>query len=155
MSHANAQLIERFYAAFQRRDAAAMAACYADDARFSDPVFQDLRGPRVGAMWRMLASRATTLEVSYSDISADDRTGRAHWEARYEFSATGRRVHNVIEARFELAGGKIVRHTDQFDLWRWSRMALGVKGALLGWSPLVRGAIRRTALRSLAAFERA
>ena len=35
----NKQLIERFYAAFGRRDGDAMAACYAPDASFSDPVF--------------------------------------------------------------------------------------------------------------------
>ena len=33
----NADLIERFYAAFAARDGGAMAACYAPDARFSDP----------------------------------------------------------------------------------------------------------------------
>jgi ketosteroid isomerase-like protein len=38
------ELIERFYAAFGRKDGDAMAACYAPDARFSDPVFGELRG---------------------------------------------------------------------------------------------------------------
>jgi len=33
------ELIQRFYAAFDRRDGDAMAACYAPGARFSDPVF--------------------------------------------------------------------------------------------------------------------
>ena len=31
---------------------------------------RDLRGPRAGAMWRMLAERATSLEVTFSDIVA-------------------------------------------------------------------------------------
>jgi ketosteroid isomerase-like protein len=151
--HPNAQLIETFYSAFQRRDADAMVACYADDVWFSDPVFHDLRGPRAGAMWRMLAERATTLEIEFGDISADDRTGRAHWEARYLFTATGRKVHNVIDARFELRDGKITRHADTFDLWRWAGMALGPKGRLLGWTPMVKTAIHRTAMRGLDAFE--
>jgi hypothetical protein len=130
-----------------------MIACYADDVWFSDPVFRDLRGPRAGAMWRMLAERATSLELTFCDVAADDRTGRAHWEARYLFSATGRKVHNIIEARFELKDGKIVRHADTFDLWRWSSMALGPKGKLLGWAPPIQNAIHKTALRGLEAFE--
>lgn len=153
MSHAHEDLIEQFYAAFARRDTDAMVACYADDVWFSDPVFQDLRGPRAGAMWRMLAGRTANSTITYRDISADDRTGRAHWEATYDFSLTGRRVHNVIEARFELRDGKIVRHADSFDLWRWAGMALGLKGKLLGWTPLVQNAVRKTARRSLEAYE--
>ena len=39
------ELIERFYAAFGRRDGKAMAACYAPEATFRDPVFGDLKGP--------------------------------------------------------------------------------------------------------------
>src|SRR6478672_11208014 len=43
MPEDNADLIRRFYSAFAARDADTMAACYAPDARFSDPVFTDLR----------------------------------------------------------------------------------------------------------------
>jgi hypothetical protein len=93
------------------------------------------------------------LTVEYSGVSADDTTGRAHWEARYDFSATGRKVHNVIDARFEFADGKIIRHADTFDLWRWAGMALGPKGKLLGWLPPVQNAIRKTAMKGLDAFE--
>ena len=48
--------------------------------------------------------------------------------------------------------GRIVRHQDTFDLWRWSRMALGAKGAALGWTPLVKKAIRAQARKSLDAW---
>jgi ketosteroid isomerase-like protein len=152
-SHDNARLLEAFYTAFSKRDPEGMIACYAADVWFSDPVFRDLRGPRAGAMWRMLAERATSLEVTFSDIWADDHTGRAHWEARYLFSATGRPVHNVIDARFEFRDGKITRHADSFDLWRWAGMALGAKGKLLGWAPPIQNAIHKTAMANLEAFE--
>jgi ketosteroid isomerase-like protein len=152
-THPNAQLIESFYTAFKNRDPEKMIACYAPDVWFSDPVFRDLRGPRAGAMWRMLAERASSLEVTFSDVLADDTTGSAHWEARYVFSATGRKVHNIIDARFELRDGKITRHADTFDLWRWSGMALGPKGKLLGWAPPIKNAIHKTAMRGLEAFE--
>lgn len=150
--HPNEALITSFYEAFQKLDAEAMVACYADDVRFSDPVFPDLRGDRARGMWRMLCKRARSFELTFSDVTADDTRGSARWEARYVFSATGRRVHNVISADFELAGGKIVRHTDTFDLWRWTRMALGPAGVLLGWTPLVQGKVRREADKGLEAF---
>lgn len=152
--HPNARLIETFYTSFQKRDAEGMIACYHPEVRFSDPVFQDLVGPRAGAMWRMLCGRAKTLEIEFRDVAADDRAGSAHWEARYLFSATGRQVHNVIDATFELADGKIIRHTDRFDLWRWAGMALGAKGKLLGWLPPVQRSIRDKAMHGLAEFER-
>lgn len=151
--HPHAQLIETFYTAFQQRDPEAMIACYHPAIRFSDPVFRDLEGPRAGAMWRMLTERAPTLEITFRDVHADDRAGKAHWEARYVFSATGRNVHNVIDAAFEFQDGKIVRHADTFDLWRWAGMALGIKGRLLGWLPPVQNAIHHKAMRGLAAFE--
>lgn len=152
--HANAKLIETFYTSFQKRDAEGMVACYAPDVRFSDPVFQTLEGPRACAMWRMLCARAKELEIEFRDVQADDRAGSAHWEARYLFTATGRKVHNIIDAKFELEGGKIVRHDDTFDLWRWAGMALGAKGKLLGWLPPIQNAIRRKALGGLDEFER-
>lgn len=148
----NAELITRFYTAFERRDAEGMVACYAPDVRFSDPVFPDLVADRAKGMWRMLLSRGTDLRIEFSDVRADDRGGSAHWEAWYTFSATGRPVHNVIEATFTFADGRITSHVDRFDLYRWSRQALGMKGVLLGWTPLVRNAIRNTAARSLERF---
>ena len=145
----NTALIAALYAALGRRDGAAMAACYAPDATFSDPVFVGLKGPEVGGMWRMLCERATDIRVEASDVRADAITGTAHVEAWYPFSATGRRVHNVIRASFHFADGKITEHRDHFDLWRWTRQALGVKGLLLGWSPLVQNVVRRQARTSL------
>lgn len=146
----SAALITRFYAAFGARDHAAMARCYAPDAHFSDPVFPDLRGGQVAAMWRMLCERATDLRVEARDITVDGALGTAHWEAWYRYAATGRPVHNVITASFTLHDGLIVRHEDRFDLYAWSRQALGVPGLLLGWTPLVQNRIRRQAGAALA-----
>lgn len=152
MSHPNAELITRFYQAFQQLDAEAMAACYTEDVQFSDPVFTDLRGAEAVDMWRMLASRAQGFSLSFSEVQADDRQGSARWVATYLFSQTGNTVVNDIQARFVFREGKISQHRDSFDLWRWSRQALGTKGLLLGWTPLVRNAIRAQAAKGLAAF---
>ena len=145
--HANAELIEHFYASFARRDAAAMVACYAPDATFRDPIF-DLAGSDVGAMWTMFCERGRDLALDWRDVRADDAGGAAHWEPRYTFSVTGRAVHNVIDSRFTFRDGRIATHADTFDLWRWSRMALGAKAVLLGWTPFVQKAIRAEARRS-------
>jgi ketosteroid isomerase-like protein len=150
--HPNAQLIQRFYSCFQDRDAAGMTACYHLQVRFSDPVFPDLDAPGARAMWAMLCERAKDLQVELGTVAADDRAGRAHWEAWYIFSATGRAVHNRIDARFVFDGGTILEHRDSFDLWAWAAQALGWKGRLLGWAPGVQNAIRRQAAASLAGY---
>ena len=149
---ANAALIERFYTAFARRDHETMAACYAADARFSDPVFQDLQGDEVTAMWRMLCERGTDLELSHSAVEAEADRGSAHWDADYTFSATGRKVHNEIDASFSFGDGLIVEHTDSFDLWRWARQALGPVGIALGWAPPLQNKIRGQARENLREF---
>lgn len=152
MNHPNAELITRFYQAFQRLDAEAMAACYAADVRFSDPVFPDLRGAEAGDMWRMLAARAQGFSLTFDGVQADDHQGRARWVATYLFSQTGNTVVNHIEARFVFRDGRVTEHRDSFDLWRWARQALGTKGLLLGWAPMVQNAIRRQAAKGLQQF---
>jgi ketosteroid isomerase-like protein len=150
--HANEELLERFYAAFARLDAAGMAACYAPDAHFSDPAFPDLRGPEVPAMWAMLTSRSTGLRIETSGITADDRKGEAHWVAHYAFGPDQRPVVNRVRSTFEFNGGLIVRQHDQFDFHAWSAQALGLKGRLLGWTPIVQSAAQRQAAAGLQDF---
>ncbi|HEX2569740.1 MAG TPA: nuclear transport factor 2 family protein [Polyangia bacterium] len=150
--HPHAELIERFYRCFQARDGAGMAACYAPDVTFSDPVFPRLEGEKAGAMWRMLCGRAADLEIQFSDVQADDTRGSARWVAHYTFTKTGRRVENRITASFELRNGAIVRHEDRFDFWRWSRQALGPAGLLLGWSPMLQRKVQAEAAHNLERF---
>ena len=153
MSEANRALITTFYQAFQRLDAEAMAACYCDDVLFSDPAFGELRGRDAGDMWRMLTTRAKDFSLTFDSVQADERAGSAHWVATYLFSQTGNTVVNDIHARFVFRDGKICEHHDAFSLWRWSRQALGFKGLLLGWTPLVGNAVRGQAVKGLKAFQ--
>ena len=146
--HANATLIEALYGALSRRDGAAMAACYAPDARFTDPVF-DLRGAEIGAMWTMLCARARDIGVEWRDVRADDASGAGDWEARYTFAATGRRVHNRIHSDFTFGNGRIVAQTDTFDIRRWLRMAIGPVAALPGMTGLLAKRVRNQARRGL------
>ena len=143
MSSINKKIIEQFYSAFQKGDADAMAACYHKDIEFEDPVFGKLKGTEVGNMWRMLTERAKgNIDISYSDINADTHNGSAKWEAKYPFSKTGRNVHNKITAQFKFKDGRIISHKDSFDIWKWSSMALGISGKLLGWTPFMKNKIQ-------------
>ena len=156
--HPNAETITKFYAAFAQLDPEAMAACYADDVRFDDEVFS-LRGKaQVMGMWRMLceATRAkgrNDWKLDTSGIEADGETGRAHWDAHYRFSATGRLVLNRIDAAFGFnEQGLIVTHRDRFNFWAWSRQALGAPGLLLGWTPFLRNKVKQQAGNNLRKF---
>ena len=150
--NSNEQLIEKFYTSFQQKNWKGMQECYANEVAFSDPVFQDLKGKEAFAMWHMLVIAGKDLSVSFKNIKADDLTGSCQWDAHYSFSRTGRKVHNIIRADFKFGNGKIVEHHDSFDLWRWSRLALGTSGILLGWSPIVQNKIRGNANSALRKF---
>jgi ketosteroid isomerase-like protein len=145
----SAELIERFYSAFDRRDGNAMAACYAPDARFRDPVFGRLDAAQAGAMWRMLTGRAEDLRVELAEHEADGDRGSARWIARYTFTQTGRPVVNEVHADFRFADGLIAEHVDEFGFYRWARQALGLRGAALGWMPQTRLSVQRQARAGL------
>ena len=135
----NRQLIERFYQAFQKGDAKGMAACYHEEITFEDPAFGQLQGPAVAGMWQMLIERSKgDLTITFGDVEASENRGSARWEAHYHFSKAKRPVHNKIFAQFEFQDGKIIRHRDRFNFWKWSSMALGWPGRLLGFTPYLR-----------------
>ncbi len=150
--HPNEALISNFYKAFSEGDHSTMESSYVDDARFSDPVFPELDASQVRSMWRMFCTSGNDINVTFSDVKADDTDGSAHWEATYKFPKTGRLVHNKIDATFKFQGGKIASHTDNFDIYRWTRMALGPVGVLMGWTPMVKGQVRKQAASQLERF---
>jgi ketosteroid isomerase-like protein len=135
------ELIQRFYTAFDKHDGDTMAACYAPDAHFHDPVFGDLSGTEAGAMWRMLTAGSDDLRVELAEYSSEGDTGSAHWIAHYTFTQTGRPVVNDIRASFKFRDGLIVDHHDEFDFTKWARQAIGLPGLL----PPVRSAVRKKA----------
>ena len=109
-------------------------------------------------MWHMLCTAtrekgADVWKLHASGVEAGAISGHARWVADYRFSATGRLVHNVIDSQFEFnPSGLIMRQRDKFDLWAWSRQALGVPGLLLGWTPFMRRKIRAQAAANLQKF---
>ena len=150
----NKPIITRFYSAFQKRDFKTMQLCYHDEAVFNDPVFQNLTAREVRGMWQMLLSSSTDLKIEFSNTRTASEEGACHWEAWYTFTTTGHKVHNIIDAKFIFKDGLIYRHNDHFNFWRWSRMALGLPGLLLGWSPIISNKVRKTARERLDKFLR-
>lgn len=148
-------LAQRFYDAFTVRDWYTMGLLYADHATFSDPVFPLINARGTRLMWQMLLSRAEEdFGIEAQVLEDGPRHARINWVAHYTFSVTGRPVTNRVRTEMHLVAGKIVRQQDTFSLWRWSAQALGTKGALLGWSPMVRNRIRAQASVALREFAR-
>ncbi|MEQ9437675.1 MAG: nuclear transport factor 2 family protein [Cyclobacteriaceae bacterium] len=138
------QLIVQFYTAFQQLDAAEMISLYDDDVVFEDPAFGQLRGEEAKAMWKMLIERGKdSLKIEFYDVLGTPTGGTATWEARYLYSKAKRPVHNIIQAQFVIADGKIIKHTDQFRFWRWASQALGPTARVLGFTSFLRQQVRK------------
>lgn len=150
----NEQIIEEFYAAFAAQNPETMASCYHPDVVFEDPAFGKLHGKDASDMWYMLIERAKgNLQIEFSDIQANAQSGTAKWTATYHFSKTNRKVVNKIKAYFEFKDGLIIKHTDSFDFWNWSKQALGTTGLLLGWSSFLHKKVQNQALEALRKYQ--
>ena len=154
MSNSPKQIAESFYLAFQKKSAESMCVLYSDTILFSDPVFPKLAGEAARNMWRMLCQNSTDLKIDYRVLFSSDKSAVVEWNAWYTFSKTGRKVHNIVHSTLEVEDGLIVKHTDLFSFWRWSRQALGIPGICLGWTPLLKGKVQETAAKSLLKFSR-
>ena len=149
----NEETINKFYGAFQKLDYATMQSCYSDDAVFSDPVFGLLDANETRAMWEMLCTRAKDFSLVYGNIKLlDEEYTTCSWTANYLFTKTGRRVENKITAHMKFKDGLIAEHSDAFDIYRWSRQAMGITGWLFGWSSFVRKRIQLQARVGLQKF---
>lgn len=149
----NEQIIHHFYQAFQKLDYKTMQDCYSENVVFLDPVFGLLQNGEPQAMWEMLCTKANNFSLTYGNIILiDEEYANCEWVATYLFSASNRKVVNKIKAHLRIVDGKITEHTDQFNLYRWSRQALGLPGILFGWTSFMQNKIRRNALNNLQKF---
>lgn len=152
----NTELIQTFYRAFAANDIEGMVACYAPDVVFADPAFGELRGKDAHDMWRMLVQRgAAANEVSFGNVTGEGKHVTADWMARYQYGPRKRMVINEVQAEFVVENGKIVRHTDRFNLWRWARQALGLNGLLIGWSAFFQARMQETTRGMLKDWQKA
>lgn len=149
----NQEVLQQFYDAFQAGDAEKMVTCYHDKITFEDPAFGKLEGEQAKAMWRMLLQRAQgQLNIEVPTVKANETEGSSYWVARYPYGPKKRPVLNKVSGTFTFQDGKILTHKDEFDLWAWSRQALGVPGYLLGWSSFMRNKIQANTNKLLAKF---
>jgi limonene-1,2-epoxide hydrolase len=148
-------IIEEFYEAFSNLDAENMVKHYHPDVVFWDPAFGELRAERAKNMWRMLchSQKGKGFKVKYQVIDFNTEKANAQWEAFYTFSPTGRKVHNKISASFEIENGLIIRHKDEFNLYKWSKQALGIKGYILGHTSFFSNKLRKKTNLMLSKFE--
>lgn len=146
----NEKTLFKFYSAFANADAPTMCECYHSKIKFRDPAFGLLKGNDVCHMWNMLLEKSKgNLKIEFSDLKADEYLGSAQWVATYNFSKTNRKVINSIQSQFHFKDGLIIKQTDYFDIWKWSKQALGFTGYLLGWTGFLQHKIQQQALKSL------
>lgn len=146
----NEATIIKFYTAFANADAAQMCECYHPNIQFRDPAFGLLKGDEVCQMWKMLIeSSKGNLKIDFTEIIATEHLGSARWIATYRFSKTNRKVVNSIASKFHFQDGLIVKQIDDFDIWKWAKQALGIKGLLLGWTGFMQKKIQEQARMSL------
>ena len=144
MSGDSKEIIIAFYKAFSNGKALEMVSHYHPDIVFEDPAFGQLKGEEAKAMWKMLIERSKgNIKITFSDVKTVGDSGSVNWQAVYIFGPEKRKVVNKISATFEFKDGKIIRHTDRFDVWKWAGQALGWKGWLLGWTPLMKTQIQK------------
>ncbi len=152
----NESILHKFYTAFANANATEMCNYYHPKIQFSDPVFGLLKGNEVCDMWQMLIDRSNgDLKIDFSEIKADEYVGSAQWIATYNFSKTNRKVVNKIHAKFQFQDGLIIKHTDDFDIWKWSMQALGWKGYLMGWTGFFQKKIQNNAKSALKSYSKA
>jgi hypothetical protein len=151
----NEKTITKFYEAFANGDASKMRKCYHPNIEFRDPIFGSLKGNDVCQMWEMLIARSNAnIKIKLSNVKSNDYHGVALWVATYNFSKNKRAVVNSIRAEFFFQDGLIRRHTDDFDIYRWSKQALGLTGYLFGWTGFMQNKIHTNALSLLKKYQK-
>ncbi len=147
------EIINQFYNAFAQGNAKAMNKHYAEKVCFKDPAFGSLKNERVKFMWLMLLSqKRDDTSITYEIIEVSENTAIVKWVAKYQFGPKERKVINHVTSELCLENQKIVEHYDDFNLWRWTRQALGIPGLLFGWSSFMRQKIQKQLNKRLDRF---
>ena len=134
---------QEFYSALKRCDPDAMTALYSSDIEFHDPAFGPLKRERAKDMWRMLCGAQTDLKLEFDVLEESEINAKVKWVAMYTFGKEKRLVVNQAVAHLSIENGLIVKHLDDFNLHKWARQALGLKGALLGWTGFFKAQLQK------------
>ena len=116
-------------------------------------MFGELNGDSVKKMWEMLLSnKDAQFKLTFSDIHEKNNFVYAKWQASYYYGPHKRFVVNSVNAKFKFSENKIILHEDQFNLWKWSKQAIGLPGVILGWSNFFKSKLQTEANKKLNKF---
>lgn len=113
--------VRAFYDAFTSQRWDEVGELYAPDLQYNDPLFAHHDSASTIRMWRTLL-QADDLKTTWEITGVDGDVVTGRWTADYNFH--GRPVHEVSESRFQIKGGRIVSHHDDFSVVAWARQAL-------------------------------
>lgn len=139
---APADVVTRFYEAFEAKNVDAMEQLYAPNLRFKDAIFSFDDAAGATHMWRKLFQVDPNAKLAFTLDSADGATVKGHWVADYHVN--GRPVHNEVSTTMRVEGGRIVEHTDDFSWKKWAPQAFpaGRLFTLPGLDALAKGLVR-------------
>lgn len=124
MSQENVHLVDRFCAAFSRRDPDEILEFFTDDAVYHNMPMQPVRGkPAIKSVLQMFLSPAEQVEFVLLNGAAN---GDVVLTERLEkFTMGGRVVELPVAGVFEVRGGKIAAWRDYFDMATWTKQTAG------------------------------
>jgi SnoaL-like protein len=152
MNSAIETVATNFYSAFKQKNAQGMNKCYHPQLTFEDPAFGKLTYDQTCAMWQMLCTSTKDLIIDFNILKVEKDYVETRWVAEYTLGKNKRFVHNEIIAHMNFAEGKIIKHTDVFNLHNWAKQALGLQGWLLGGSSFFKKKLQQQTNRQLAKY---
>lgn len=149
----NKQVVEKFYEAFSRRNAAIMNSCYAEDIVYSNPVYGLLQGQEVHCMWELFCKEVHHFSLTFGTITEiDEEYITCNWTAKYNDIVTGRQIIKKAKAFMRINKGIIVEHSDAFNINTWMTQHFGWKGYLFGWTYYMKRSVFKKARKRLKTY---
>lgn len=100
----------------------------------------------------LLSQKKESTIITFNSIQASSEKGTVNWIAEYFYGEKKRKVINKVNASFKFKEGKIIEHTDTFNLWEWTKQAMGITGFLMGWTSFMKDKIQATTNKNLDDF---
>lgn len=137
-----AEVVTKFYQAFESKNVDAMAQLYAPNLKFKDAIFSFDDAAGATHMWRKLFEVDPNAKLKFTLDSTEGSTVKGHWVADYH--VLGRPVHNEVSTTMKVENGKITQHTDDFSWKKWAPQAFpaGALFTLPGLDSLAKVAVR-------------
>ena len=132
----------KFYDAFSVANIDVLKQLYDKKLIFNDNIFVNLDYNETISMWSSLLVGNKNMSIKYEIKKYSEKYVEVEWIADYLFTSTNRNVKNIILAKMEIDQGKIINHTDNFDFYKWSQMAFGITGVLIGWTSFFKNKVR-------------